>query len=236
MNQELKRHLRKLAWYAWLWFPFMIVAASSGFLFLVFLIGEPAWSVYFLPSFFLSLLVCLLLHFLNKRYCKTVSLSPVVLTLSEPYGYDKVLHTLRQHCGEYATMSYSEDAFFCVTNDPAVIRIVAIRYQDFDKKNFDEQRRQINRKVNQHYKGDAWTQSVGVYLNLICTDHMNDSLRKLLSKNAVYNLNHKGFGIVNVAIIGNQIYLPPLNGELLLGCISRYKAPIRLFEKLFPLS
>jgi hypothetical protein len=68
--------------------------------------------------------------------------------------------------------------------------------------------------------------------NIICADALNDALYQFLSKNANRNLTRVE-GIINIAIINNQIIVPPIYGECDLAEISRYKGVIKFINQVF---
>ena len=68
--------------------------------------------------------------------------------------------------------------------------------------------------------------------NIICTDKLNDALYKYLSQNANRNLTRVE-GIINIAIVGNEIIIPPIYGECDLAEIGRYKGVIGFINRFF---
>ena len=69
-------------------------------------------------------------------------------------------------------------------------------------------------------------------LNIICADEMNTELHSFLSQNAEHNLS-RAEGILNMAIVGNRIVIPPLYGSCYLAEIRRYEGVIRFIERAF---
>ena len=67
--------------------------------------------------------------------------------------------------------------------------------------------------------------------NIIYTETLNDTLYKFVSQNANRNLIRVE-GIINVAIIGNQIMIPPIYGDCDLAEINRYKDTIRFINQI----
>ena len=66
--------------------------------------------------------------------------------------------------------------------------------------------------------------------NIICTDVLNDALYQFLSQNANRNLTRVE-GIINIAVVGNQLMIPPLYNECDLAKISRYKGVIKFINQ-----
>ena len=66
--------------------------------------------------------------------------------------------------------------------------------------------------------------------NIICTDVLNDALYQFLSQNANRNLTRVE-GIINIAVVGNQLMIPPLYNECDLAEISRYKGVIKFINQ-----
>ncbi len=67
--------------------------------------------------------------------------------------------------------------------------------------------------------------------NIILTNILNDPLYKFISKNANYNLTRVE-GIIDIAIVGNQIIIPPIYGKCDLAEISRYKGVIKFVNQI----
>jgi hypothetical protein len=66
--------------------------------------------------------------------------------------------------------------------------------------------------------------------NIICTDVLNDALYQFLSQNANRNLTRVE-GIINIAIVGNRIIIPPIYGDTDFVEIGRYKGVIKFINE-----
>lgn len=106
---------------------------------------------------------------------------------------------------------------------------------DFNKKAYDNAKDRINKKANKELNISHWVNRMEagkmMRFNIIFTDTLNDALYQFLSQNANRNLTRVE-GIINFAIVGNQIMIPPIYGECDLAEISKYKGVIKFINQI----
>ena len=114
------------------------------------------------------------------------------------------------------------------------LKTVIYRTNCFDKKDFDNAKDRINKKANKELNISQWVNRMDagnmMRFNIICTDVLNDALYQFLSQNANRNLTRVE-GIINIAVVGNQIMIPPIYGECDLLEINRYKNTIKFVNQ-----
>lgn len=117
---------------------------------------------------------------------------------------------------------------------PYRLRTILYRTADFNKKEFDAAKQRINKKANRELNISQWVDSTKaakmMRLNIIYTNTSNNALYRLISQNANHNLSRVE-GIINIAVVGNQILIPPIHGECDLMEISRYKEMIKFINQ-----
>ena len=131
-------------------------------------------------------------------------------------------------------LSTSEDVRFFRLNKIFKLRTVIYRTDNFNKKDFDNAKDRINKKANKELNISQWVDRTEagkmMRFNIIHTDILNDALYQFISQNASRSLTRVE-GIINIAIVGNQIMIPPLYGECDLAEISRYKGVIKFINQ-----
>ena len=131
-------------------------------------------------------------------------------------------------------LSTSEDVRFFRLKKIFKLRTVIYRTDNFNKKDFDNAKDRINKKANKEFEISQWVNRAEagkmMRFNIICTETLNDTLYKFITQNANRNLTRVE-GIINIAIVGNQIMIPPLYGECDLAEISRYKGVIKFIKQ-----
>lgn len=130
----------------------------------------------------------------------------------------------------------AEDVRFYRTDHIFQLRAMVYRTDAFDKKAFDSARDRINKKANKALNISQWA-SLGeaakmMRFNIICTDTLNDELRRYLSQNACRDLT-RAEGIMNMAIIGSRVLISPLYGRCDLADVRRYKGVLRFIDQAF---
>lgn len=234
MNGELKSHIKKLQTRAVFSLVAMIgalVSCGFGILFL------------FVPSFvavlfFAIAVVCVIyLVYAGRRAKKEANESfrrPVIVHADKPISFEALVGSLETMTDQENQLSASEDVRFFRLEDGFKCRIVLYRTADFDKTEFDTAKDRINKKANKALQISQWVNRDDarrrMRLNVICAHSVNDALYRFLSQNANRNLTRVE-GILNLAVVGNQIMIPPLYGECDPAEISRYKRTIRFIEQ-----
>lgn len=152
-------------------------------------------------------------------------------------------HSFRDVTAFFETITQAEDRL-AIAEDVRLyraqlgfkLRVVVFRTAAFDKKTFDDAKGRINKRANKEWNVSQWVSleeaAKMMRLNIICADEMNTELHSFLSQNAEHNLS-RAEGILNMAIVGNRIVIPPLYGSCYLAEIRRYEGVIRFIERAF---
>lgn len=234
MNEELKLHIKKLQRRATLSLIAILLAIISigfGILFL------------FVPSFvaiifFVITTICILylIHSgrTTKKEAKENIYKPVIFNADKSLTFEKIVSIFENLTNEENQLSASENVRFFRLKKIFKMRTIIYRTDNFNKKDFDNAKDRINKKANKELHISQWVNRMEsgnmMRLNIICTDILNDTLYQFLSQNANRNLTRVE-GIINIAVVGNQIMLPPLYGECDLAEISRYKGVIKFINQ-----
>ena len=234
MNEELKLHIKKLqrrAIFSLTAILLTIISIGFGVLFLL----VPSFVAIL---FFVIVAICIvyLIHssrFSKKEAKENVS-KPVIFNADNNLTFEKIVSVFEHLTNEENQLSTSEDVRFFRLKKIFKLRTVIYRTNDFNKKDFDNAKDRINKKANKELNISQWVNRTEagnmMRFNIICTDVLNDALFQFLSQNANRNLTRVE-GIINIAIVGNQIIIPLLYGECDLAEISRYKAVIKFINQ-----
>lgn len=234
MNEELKLHIKKLQRRSTLSLTAIlstIISIGFGILFL------------FVPSFvaiifFVMTAICIvyLIHSSHtaKKEAKENIYKPVVFNSDKNLTFGKIVNIFENLTNEENQLSISENVQFFRLKKIFKLRTVIYRTDNFNKKDFDNAKDRINKKANKELNIPQWVNRMEagnmMRFNIICTDVLNDALYQFLSQNANRNLTRVE-GIVNIAVVGNKIMIPPLYGECDLAEISRYKGVIKFINQ-----
>lgn len=197
----------------------------------------------FIPSlfaiiFFATATVCIvyLIHSSRtaKKEAKENIYKPVIFNNDKNLIFEKVVSILENLTNEENQLSTSKDIRFFRLKKIFKLRTVIYRTDNFNKKDFDNAKDRINKKANKELNISQWVNRMEasnmMRFNIICTNVLNDALYKFISQNANRNLTRVE-GIINVAVVGNQVMIPPLYGECDLAEISRYKGVIKFINQ-----
>ena len=234
MNEELKLHIRKLQTRATLsLIAILLIIISIGF----------GLSFLFIPSFgavafFAAAVICIvyLIHGgrTAKREAKENIYKPVVFNANKNLSFEETISVFEKLTDRNNQLSTSEDVRFFRLKKIFKLRTVIYRTDNFNKKDFDNAKDRINKKANKELNISQWVDRTEagkmMRFNIIHTDILNDALYQFISQNASRSLTRVE-GIINIAIVGNQIMIPPLYGECDLAEISRYKGVIKFINQ-----
>ncbi len=234
MNEELKLHIKKLqrrATFSLIAILSTIVSIGFGILFLC------------VPSFVAIIFfviaadgIVYLIHSSRtaKKEVKENIYKPIIFNADKNLTFDEIVSIFKNLTDEDNQLSTSEDVRFFRLKKIFKLRTVIYRTDNFNKKDFDNSKDRINKKANKELNISQWVNRTEagnmMRFNIICTDVLNDALYQFLSQNANRNLTRVE-GIINIAVVGNQIMIPPLYGECDLAEISRYKGVIKFINQ-----
>ena len=234
LNEELKLHIKNLqrrATLSLIAILLTIISIGFGILFL------------FIPSFvaiifFIITAVCIvyLIHSSRtvKKEAKENIYKPVIFNDNNNLTFEKTVSIFENLTNEENQLSTSEDVRFFRLKKIFKLRTVIYRTDNFNKKDFDNAKDRINKKANKELHISQWVDRMEAVnmmrFNIICTDVLNAALYQFLSQNANRNLTRVE-GIINIAVVGNQIIIPPLYNECDSAEISRYKGVIKFINQ-----
>ena len=197
----------------------------------------------FIPSFvaiifFVIAAVCIVYLIQSSRTAKKEAkeniYKPVIFNDDKNLTFEKIVSIFENLTNEENQLSTSEDVRFFRLNKIFKLRTVIYRTDNFNKKDFDNAKDRINKKANKELNISQWINRMEagnmMRFNIICTETLNDTLYKFINQNANQNLTRVE-GIINIAIVGNQIMIPPLYDECDLAEISRYKSVIKFINQ-----
>lgn len=236
MCQDLKRHLNKLQIRATLFvvammLTFLLLCFGILFLFVSFVVSIILFAV---CAASISYLVYL--SHVTKKEETQANQTPVVLCRNSSIPFDNLVRRFEELAQE--TLSLSADVRFFRSNmrshNGFLLRVILYRTDLFEKEAFDRAKARMNKKANKEFGISQWVNRAEALnhmrFNVIYTDTYNEALRSLLSQNANRNLTRVE-GIIHIAIIGNQIIIPPLYGACTLAEVGRYRRTIAFIEQ-----
>jgi len=235
LNDELTLHIKKLYNRALLsLLSILLTITSLGF-------GILFW---FVPSFiaiiFFTIVVISITYLIYsshiaKKEANETFHKPVVFNAGRNFSFREIIGIFENLTDKDNQLSTSEDVHFFRLNKIFKLRTVLYRTADFNKKEFDNAKDRINKKANRELNITHWVNRTQAHnmmrFNIIFADAQNDTLCHFISQNANRNLTRVE-GIINIAIIGNQILIPPIYGECSFAEISRYKGVIKFIDEI----
>ena len=235
MNEELKLHINKLqrrAIFSLTAILLTIISIGFGVLFLL----VPSFVAIL---FFVIVAICIvyLIHSsrFSKKEAKENVYKPVIFNADNNLTFEKIVSVFEHLTNEENQLSTSEDVRFFRLKKIFKLRTVIYRTNDFNKKDFDNAKDSINNKANKELEISQWVNGAKTHnmmrFNIIYTETLNDTLYKFISQNANHNLTRVE-GIINIAVVSNQIMIPPIYGECALLEISRYKNTIKFINRI----
>ncbi len=233
MNKELKLHIKKLqnrATLSLIAILSTIISLGFGILFLF----VPSFvAIIFFAIAIISMIYLIYCSRATKKDAKETVYKPVVFSANKNLAFEEIISIFENLTDKENQLSTSEDVRFFRLNKIFKLRTVLYRTADFNKKDFDNAKDRINKKANKELNISHWVGTEAVKMmrfNIIHTDILNDALYQFVSQNANRNLTRVE-GIINVAIVGNQIMIPPIYGECDLKEIGRYKGVIKFINR-----
>lgn len=235
-NAELRSHIRKLQTRATL----SVICVLLVIVLLVFGVAfAVARSWVAVPCLATALLGAGCLAYADRtarREERQGGFEPVAFQADQRYSFQDVSGFFEGMTDEKDRIAMSENVRFYKTDHIFKLRVVVYGAAAFDKKEFERARDRINKKANKELDISQWvslTEAAKMMrLNIICTDVLNDALCRFLSQNACQNLT-RAEGIMNMAIVGDTILIPPLYGRCDLADVRRYKGVVRFIDQAF---
>ncbi len=234
MNNELNLHIKKLqnrAVLSLIAILFAIISIGFGILFLF---VPSIIAIVFFVIAIVSITYLIYCNHISKKELRETNGKPVVFKTEHNLSFEEIVAVFENFTDEENKLSTSEDVLFFRLNKIFKLRTILYKTADFNKKDFDNSKDRINKKANKELKIFPWVNRFEagkmMRFNIIYTETLNDTLYKFVSQNANRNLTRVE-GIINIAIIGNQIMIPPIYGDCDMAEISRYKDTIKFINK-----
>jgi hypothetical protein len=170
----------------------------------------------------------------HKKDTQEKTYNPVIFHAGKNLSFEEIISIFKNLTGKENHLCISNDVQFFHVNKIFKLRTVIYRTYNFDKREFDNAKKRINKKANKEFEISQWVNLMEsgkmMRFNIIYTDTLNDALYKFISQNANRNLTRVE-GLINIAIVRNQIIIPPLYGECDLPEIIRYKGVIKFINQ-----
>ena len=154
--------------------------------------------------------------------------------LSRVYDYGELLNTLS---GESrAVCECAEDAAVLMHRNGPSTRIPLVGLPTYDKQMLKKKRDGANRRANQEWHTKQWVSQFDAVkmlrINCVVCEEVNDALQKEMCRNAETLLRRVEV-IVNMAVVGDRLLVPPLQGARLdLPSLKRYEKAVSLMRSL----
>lgn len=233
MDKALKAHIRRLQNRAIFSLVAILIALSAIIFGIVFLFRSPFVAI----GLFAIALICVVYALYSNRQArreeKETIPKPVSLSVRKCISFDKIVSAFENMTDAENRISTSaEMRFFRIHN---ILRIIVYHTECFHKTAFDRAKARINQKANKALNISPWVNRFDAIhmmrCNLIVSETLNDALYVFMSQNANRNLTRVE-GVIHIAIVGEQIMLPPLYGHCDLAEIHRYKRVIEWIDRL----
>lgn len=235
MSEELELHIKKLQNRAMLTFIALLATIISIGLGIVFLLVPSYVAIIFFVIIIISIAYLVYSGRVAQKEEKDTVCKPVVFSADKNFSFEEIVAIFENLTDKENQISTSEYVRFFRLNKIFKLRTVVYRTADFNKKDFKNAKDRINKKANKELNIKHWVNRIGagemMRFNIIFTDTLNDELYQFISQNANHNLTRVE-GIINIAIVGNQIMIPPIYGECDLAEISRYKGVIKFINQI----
>ena len=197
----------------------------------------------FVPSFvclifftFAIISIVYLIYSARSAKCEEMESKhkPVIFNSSNNFTFVEVIGKFKKLTDDKNQVSISENVGFFQFEK--IFKLTAVVYQtdDFNKKEFADAKKRINKKaskeLNISHRVIRQDRRNLMRFYIIYTNNLNDELSGFISQNANHNLT-RAEGLINIAIVGNQIIIPPLYGQCDLMEIGRYKRVIKFINQ-----
>ncbi len=234
MNNELKLHIKKLQNRATLSLIAMLVSIILNGCGIMCLFVTPFFAIIFFTIAILSIVYLIYNSHIVKKESKKNSYKPVIFNSDKNFSFEEIIGIFDNLVAKGNQLSTSENVRFFRLNKIFKLRIILYKTAAFNKKDYDNAKDRINKKANKELNISSWVDRFDagkmMRFNVIYTDTLNDVLYQFISQNANRNLTRVE-GIINIAIVENQIIIPPIYGECNLVEISRYKNTIKFINR-----
>lgn len=186
--------------------------------------------------YFFIVFACIVIYltvFYKKEFSQKtdVDMAPFEIKMVSAIRYADIHNALVKNCDNDKYFDYSENSAFFKLKKKYSIRVLLYGAEDFNKKEYDEEKKKINRKANKLYNINNWAPihkaRKQMRVNLIYTEHVNDTLLKYISGDAEIMLT-RAEGIMNIVVCNDRIIVPPLKPTISVYAIDRYKDMVKM--------
>lgn len=235
MNNELKLHIKKLQNRATLSLIAILLALISIGFGILFLFVPSLIAIIFFVVAIISVAYLLYSNHAAKKEQIITKYEPVIFKADSDLSFEKIVTIFENLTDDENKFSTSDDVLFFRLNRIFKLRTILYRTAAFNKKDFNNAKDRINKKANKKLNISSWVNRFYagnmMRFNIIYTDTLNDTLYQFISQNANRNLSRVE-GIINIAIVGDQVIIPPICGDCDLAEISRYKETIKFINQI----
>lgn len=195
------------------------------------LIAKRIESLYFFLLF--ACMVTYLIVFYKKEFSREINLKmkPFEIRMNSTINYANIHNVLVKNCENNKCFDYSEKSAFFMLKKKYNVRVLLYSTEDFNKKEYDEEKKKINRKSNKLYNINHWVAirkaRKPMRLNLIYAECVNDTLFDYISGDAETLLTRVE-GIMNIVVSNDLLIVPPLKPTISIYAIDRYKDMVKM--------
>lgn len=235
LDDNLKLHIKKLKRRAFLNIISLLVVVSTIGVGLLLIIVPLKMFVEGLLIMLISIPFIVYLVISSKKAKEDAKsiYTPVVFKLGKCLSYSDLIDALENLTFESNRLILSDDVRFYYFKNKFHSRVILYKTDDFNKKEFDNQKSRINKKANKQFgcKQRFTRSEIGSHMrfNIIFANVLNDNLISFFSRNTAQNLR-RAEAIFNIAVIGEEVIIPPLYGDCDYGEISCYEKIIKLIN------
>lgn len=180
----------------------------------------------------LAILIVISKHYKNAE--KKSNHYPYKIAYLHEFDFEDIKQRLSHLSNNEDCRDFSnESAYFCILNRTYRNRVLLVNMPDFDKSVFASRKNKINKSINKEFQISQWASMEKAYkmmrTNIIVANEVNDSLYDFISNNAG-TLLRRVEGVINFAIVGNCLIVPPFFGDADIMEIGRYKKSIKFIK------
>ena len=233
LNKNLKLHIKKLQRRSIISFITTLFTVFSIGLGILFLTVPSFIAIIFFAVAAFGIIYLIYSDRATKNEAKENVYKPVIFNANATFSFEKIITVFENLTDNENRISTSENVRFFRLNKDFQLRAVVYKTDSFNKKDFDNAKDRINKKANKELNISQWVRGETrnmMRFNIICTDVLNDALSMLVSRNAYRNLTRVE-GIINIAIVGDKVIIPPLYGSCKIIEINRYKDVINFIDQ-----
>ena len=229
MDKNLDLHIKKLQRRAIIdGIAIILLVISVIFLFCL------IFNFWIITIGIISIIYLIYSNHITKKELRITKFEPIVFKAKKHFSFKKIINIFDNLTKEENKICLTDDLLFYRLNEIFKLRVVLYKTETFCLNDFDKAKKRINKFANKKLKISHWVNKTSaskmMRFNIIYVDSLNDTLYQFISQNANHNLRRVE-GIINIAIIGNQIIIPPIYGSCDFMEVSRYKNTIKFIKQ-----